>query len=88
MQHICVCLSSRVNTSVVTTSSEVQSLPPENLRGPEGYEGIDCISKPKIFLIQILVDMEAMQDHAKAWDHKGFVELYHSPREASAAAVP
>ena len=23
--------------------------------------------KPKKFLIQILVDMEAMQDHAKAW---------------------
>ena len=38
-----------------------------NLRGPEGCEGIDCISNPKNFLIQILVDMEAMQDHAKAW---------------------
>ena len=23
--------------------------------------------KPKTFLIQILVDMEAMQDHAQAW---------------------
>ena len=37
------------------------------------------VYQTKRFLIQVFVDMEAMQDHAKAWTTRvRRVELYHS----------